>query len=104
MARAVFILSEQIPMPVTKALSVSTTKSKPQPSSRRASDRELAKLGLNIALGALVLTGLSRTRTSRKLHILAGGALIGLSVWHHMLYAPAGNGSGNASSREGDAS
>lgn len=88
-------------MPVTNDACISTTKTRPQPASRRATDRELAKLGLGLALGALVLTGLSRTRASRKLHILAGGALIGLSVWHHMLYVPLGNDSGNASSREG---
>ena len=60
---------------------------------RRQSDRELAKLGLVVSVGALVATGLMKTRTGRMLHLVAGGTLIGLSVWHHKLYT---NGKGNA--------
>ncbi len=53
---------------------------------KRLADRELAKLGLAVAVGVLVVTGLSRSRSSRQLHVIAGGALVGLSVWHHLLY------------------
>ncbi len=56
---------------------------------RRTSQREMAKIGLIASIGVLVLTGFSKTRSSRKVHLLAGGAMVGLSVWHHMLYAPA---------------
>ncbi len=91
-------------MPVTMKKTDEKTTNKPQPMGRRAADRELAKLGLSLALGTLILTGLSRTRASRKLHILAGGALIGLSVWHHMLYTPTGNNSRTTGSREDDLS
>lgn len=54
---------------------------------RRRSDRELAKVGMTASLGLLVATGFSRTRAARRLHVLAGVALVGCSVWHHMLYA-----------------
>lgn len=66
----------------------------PETRQRRLSDKELAKLGLMVSMGVLVVSGFSRTRSSRKLHLLAGGALIGLSVWHHMLYAPKTNKGG----------
>ena len=61
------------------------------PRRNRQSDRELAKLGMTVSLGILVATGLSRTHTSRRVHIWAGTALVGFSVWHHMLYAPSPN-------------
>ncbi len=49
-------------------------------------DKELAKNSLAVTLGALVVTGLMRTPQARAIHMLAGAALIGLSVWHHLLY------------------
>jgi len=49
-------------------------------------DKELAKKGLAVTLGALVVTGFMRTPQGRALHIAAGAALIGLSLWHHVLY------------------
>jgi len=65
---------------------------------RRRSDRELAKLGMTAALGLLVITGFTRDRTARGLHVLAGGALVGLSVWHHLLYS---SGNDKAADRGG---
>ncbi len=59
-----------------------------------ASERELAKLGLVVSMGVLVATGLSRTPSSKRWHILAGAAFIGLSAWHHLLYSPAKNSGG----------
>ncbi len=50
--------------------------------------REVAKLGMTVSLGALVLTGMSRSRTARRWHVVAGAALIGFSAWHHLLYPP----------------
>lgn len=55
---------------------------------QRYSERELAKNGLIITMGVLVATGFIKSRGSRRLHLIAGGALIGLSAWHHMLYSP----------------
>ncbi|PID73999.1 MAG: hypothetical protein CSB33_00865 [Desulfobacterales bacterium] len=56
---------------------------------KKTNARELAKLGLTTTLGVLVVTGFSsRSATARKLHVLAGGALLGLSLWHSMLYQP----------------
>jgi hypothetical protein len=48
--------------------------------------RELAKQGLAASLAALVLTGLSKTYFMRYAHVVAGLALIGLSLWHNGLY------------------
>lgn len=62
---------------------------------KRLADRELAKLGLAVTMGVLVATGLSRSRSSRQLHIIAGGALVGLSVWHHLLYPSRKRGNDN---------
>lgn len=54
---------------------------------QRKADRELAKLGLAASLGVLVATGLSKNRSWKKLHVIAGSALVGLSIWHHLLYS-----------------
>lgn len=54
----------------------------------RRNKRELAKLGMTVCLGVLVVTGLCRSRTSRRWHAAAGVALVGLSAWHHFLYPP----------------
>lgn len=58
--------------------------------SRLPSERELVKYGLMAGMGVLVATGFSRTRFSRRVHVLTGTAVVGLSIWHHMLYAPKG--------------
>ncbi len=50
------------------------------------SDRNLAKTGMAVSLGALVITGLMRTPQTRTLHFVAGAALVGFSVWHASLY------------------
>lgn len=50
------------------------------------SQRELAKQGMAASLAALVFTGLSKTYFMRYAHVVAGVALIGLSVWHSALY------------------
>ncbi|CUW41057.1 protein of unknown function [Magnetospirillum sp. XM-1] len=49
--------------------------------------RSLAKTGMAAAMGALVLTGFLRGRNARVAHVVAGVALLGLSYWHHTLYA-----------------
>lgn len=50
--------------------------------------RSLAKWGMVGALGVLTLTGyIRRSPRARTLHAAAGVALLGLSYWHHTLYA-----------------
>ena len=54
--------------------------------------RQQAKLGMTIALGTLVATGLMRgkdtplARKARTLHMCAGVAMVGFSYWHWSLY------------------
>lgn len=67
--------------PGSRAASVRATKTV-----TRRTQRELAKLGLTVCLGVLAATGVSRSRNSRRWHVIAGTALVGLSVWHHLLY------------------
>ncbi len=67
---------------------------------RRPSDKELAKYGLMAALGVLTVTGFSRKRGARRLHVLAGGLFIGLSVWHHLLYSPCGGAERGATRKQ----
>jgi thiosulfate reductase cytochrome b subunit len=60
-------------------------------SSALADRRDQAKLGMSVAMGTLVATGLlSRlsgwTDTSRTVHLCAGVALVGFSYWHWSLY------------------
>ena len=58
----------------------------------KARQRQQAKMGMTIALGTLVATGLLRgkdTPTARKvrtLHLCAGVAMVGFSYWHWSLY------------------
>lgn len=54
-------------------------------SSRRA-ERNLVKAGMTVCLGVLVFTGMNRSPSSRRWHVLAGAALVGFSAWHHWLY------------------
>ncbi len=50
--------------------------------------KELVKVGMAVCLGALVVTGMCNRPNARRWHALAGTALVGLSVWHHLLYTP----------------
>ncbi len=53
----------------------------------RAEQRALAKQGLTVALGVCIATGFARpARAYRRLHMLSAAAVVGFSVWHHMLY------------------
>lgn len=49
--------------------------------------RTAAKAGMGAAMAALVYTGFQR-RAQRELHIWAGMALIGFTLWHLALYQP----------------
>jgi hypothetical protein len=54
---------------------------------RLLKNRSLAKTGMAAAMGVLVLTGFLRGRKASVAHVVAGVALLGLSYWHHTLYA-----------------
>lgn len=60
-----------------------------KPAGRLASRRALAKTGMTVSLGLLLLTALAGTRRrtlSRAVHLWSGAALAGFSLWHHCLY------------------
>lgn len=50
-----------------------------------AGQREIAKVGMLSSLGTLFLTGLFKFKGAKMLHGWAGWALLGFSIWHHML-------------------
>ena len=53
-----------------------------------AEQREIAKAGMVSSLGTLFITGLFKFKGARMLHTWAGWALLGFSVWHHILSSP----------------
>ena len=51
---------------------------------------EVAKLGMAAPMVVVVGTTFNlKNRTMKNLHTGAGVALLGFSLWHHMLYQPA---------------
>lgn len=52
---------------------------------RQTRNRELAKTGMAVSLGTLVVTGFFRFRFARLIHPWAGAALLGFTLWHHWL-------------------
>lgn len=49
--------------------------------------KEIAKVGLTVTLGTTVITSMfMKNSAMKKLHVGAGVALVGFSIWHHMLY------------------
>jgi hypothetical protein len=53
-----------------------------------AEQREIAKAGMVSSLGTLFLTGLFKFKGARLLHTWSGWALLGFSIWHHLLSTP----------------
>lgn len=47
--------------------------------------KKVAKAGMTISLGSLVLTGLMHFKGHKSLHTWSGIALLGFSFWHHRL-------------------
>ena len=47
--------------------------------------KKVAKVGMMISLGSLVLTGLTHFKGHKNLHTWSGIALLGFSFWHHRL-------------------
>ena len=54
----------------------------------RRREREVSKAGMTASLGGLVVTGFMRGAGASTLHIWAGMALIGFTLWHASLYQP----------------
>lgn len=49
--------------------------------------RKATKIALGASVAVLAITSLNmKSNFSKKLHIIAGASLVGLSIWHHMLY------------------
>ncbi len=49
--------------------------------------KEVAKIGMTASLGVVVGTSFAmKSKTMTNLHIGAGVALVGFSLWHHLLY------------------
>ncbi len=48
--------------------------------------RQIAKAGLIASMGILAVSGFIRSKTARRVHVAAGIAALGLSVWHYTLY------------------
>ncbi len=51
--------------------------------------KEVAKIGMTTSLAVVVGTSFAMdSKAMKNLHIGAGVALVGFSLWHHMLYQP----------------
>ncbi len=51
--------------------------------------KEVAKIGMTASLGVVVGTSFAmKSNVMKNLHIGAGVALVGFSLWHHLLYQP----------------
>lgn len=51
--------------------------------------KELAKIGMTASMGITVATAFyMKNKFIKNLHVVAGTALVGFSLWHHMLYQP----------------
>ena len=49
--------------------------------------KEIAKVGMTVSMGITVATAFKmKSRKVKNLHVGAGVALVGFSLWHHMLY------------------
>jgi len=49
--------------------------------------KEIAKVGMTVSMGLTVATAFKmKNRNMKNLHVTAGVALVGFSLWHHMLY------------------
>lgn len=51
--------------------------------------KELAKIGMTASMGITVATAFfMKNKLMKNLHVIAGTALVGFSLWHHTLYQP----------------
>ncbi|WP_321314432.1 STAS/SEC14 domain-containing protein [Halarcobacter sp.] len=51
--------------------------------------KEIAKIGMTATMGITVATSMyMKNKFMKRLHVVAGVALVGFSYWHHTLYQP----------------
>jgi len=51
--------------------------------------KEIAKIAMTASLGVTVATSFfMKNKKIKTLHTVAGAALVGFSLWHHLLYQP----------------
>lgn len=51
--------------------------------------KEIAKIGMTASMGITVATSFNmKNKVMKNLHVGAGVALVGFSLWHHLLYQP----------------
>jgi hypothetical protein len=50
--------------------------------------QQLAKTGMIGSMSALFVTGFCKSKTMRLLHPWFGWALLGFTIWHHMVSKP----------------
>lgn len=63
--------------------------------------KEVAKIGMTASMAIVVGTSFGmKSKVMKNLHIGAGVALVGFSLWHHMLYQPAKKSSSKNSQEE----
>ena len=48
--------------------------------------RDIAKYGMAVSMGTLLITGFMKGKGSTALHVGSGLTLIGFSYWHYSLY------------------
>ncbi len=49
--------------------------------------KEIAKVGMTVSMGLTVATAFKmKSKNMKNLHVTAGVALVGFSLWHHMMY------------------
>lgn len=59
--------------------------------------KEVAKIGMTASMAIVVGTSFGmKSKIMKNLHIGAGVALVGFSLWHHMLYQPSKKSSSKA--------
>ena len=68
-------VNDDLPQSGKPLIPVLTTKDK----------KKVAKAGMTVSLGSLVLTGLMHFKGHKSLHTWSGIALLGFSFWHHRL-------------------
>jgi len=63
--------------------------------------KEIAKIGMTASMGITVATSMyMKTKFMKRLHVVAGVALVGFSYWHHTLYQPTKNKNRKESSQK----
>jgi|GEM_PF-134292 len=63
--------------------------------------KEVAKIGMTASMAIVVGTSFGmKSKVMKNLHIGAGVALVGFSLWHHMLYQPSKKSSSKVAKEE----